>query len=166
MVYNKNTKTKNRPTSISNLKLKSQIKSLSWNIQSSKTGLINKFEDLSFTNIFSGHDIICLQEIRQAVKLPGFRSLCNLRPGERHGGVAILYKNELMGGIELVNNHKLNDLVICKLKKSFFKLNQDIYIINAYITPFNTSASKFIIDGRESLKNIENIVLPKKFEGF
>ena len=99
--------------------IKSRLKILSWNIQSSKTTSINKFLDSSFTRILSGHDIICLQETRQAVKLPGFRSLCNLRPGAKHGGVGILYKNEFIGGIELVNNHKFNDVIICKLKKSF-----------------------------------------------
>ena len=138
---------------------KSQLKILSWNIQSSKTGLINKFDDLSFTSIFSGHDIVCLQEIRQAVQLPGYRSLCNLRPGAKHGGVGILYKNELLGGIDLINKYKIQDVIICKLKKTFFNLNQDIYIVNSYITPSNSSVSKTIIDGRELFHKIETIVI-------
>ena len=139
---------------------KTQLKILTWNIQSSKTSSINKFHDLSFSHIISDHDIVCLQEIRQAVKLPGFRSVCNLRPGEKHGGVGILYKNEFIGGVEIVNKHNLDDVIICKLKKSFFKFDKDLYIININVTPFNSSAvkSNSIIDGRELRHKVEDIV--------
>ena len=107
----------NNKNVVQNKLAKFQLKIMSWNIQSSNSILGNKFNDSSFINIFNGHNIICLQEIRQAVKLAGFRSLCNLRPGGKSGGVGILYKNEFLGGIEHVNNHNLRDVIICKLKK-------------------------------------------------
>ena len=133
------------------------LKILSWNIQSSKSNYTNKFLDSSFTKILSEHDILCLQEIRQAVKLPGYRSFCNLRPGEKHGGVGILYKNELIGGVELVKKHKLEDVIICKLNRSFFKLNNDVFIINAYVTPYTSTATKSF-DGRKLLQEISNTI--------
>lgn len=156
MVSTKYMKTKN--ISNSSTKFNKRLKILSWNIQSSKSALTNKFSDSSFTNIMSGHDIICLQEIRQAVKLPGFRSLCNLRPSEKNGGVGFLYKNEFSGGIEHINNKKIIDVIICKLKKSFFKLNNDLYIINVYITPSNSSILKSTVDGRELMRKVEDTV--------
>ena len=154
MVYKKSDDLK----TFSNFPASSQLKILSWNIQSSKTLSTSKFLDSSFTSIFSDHEILCFQEIRQAIKLPGYRSVCNLRKGEKHGGVGILYKNEFLGGIDTVNNHKIDDVVICKLKKTFFKFNRDIFIVNAYVKPANSSASKSANDGRDHLHKIENII--------
>ena len=141
-----------------NLQLNLNLNILTWNIQSSKSGLENKFDDPAFTDILLNHNIICLQEIRQSVHLPGYRAKCNLRPGENNGGVGILYKNEYIGGIGFVQKYKIQDVLICKLKKSFFKLNQDIYIINAYLSPSNSTISKTIVDSKELLHQIENIV--------
>ena len=143
---------------------KSNLKILSWNIQSSKTNLSNKFHDSSFTNILYKHNILCLQEIRQAVKLPGYRSLCMLRPDEKHGGVCILYKNELLGGIDLMKTQKTNDLIVCKLKKSFFKTTRDIFIVNSYVTPSNSSASKSY-DGRDLIHKIADLINDLKNNG-
>ena len=135
----------------------SKLKILSWNIQSSKNQLFNKFDDSSFTRRIFEHDVVCLQEIRQAVKVPGFRSFCNTRPDEKHGGVAILLKNELVGGFEQVTKYKSNDILICKLKKSFFKFERDIFIINAYITPVTSTATKSY-DGRDLIHKISEII--------
>ena len=154
MEYTKTEKIKKLPYS----QTKSHLNFISWNIQSSKTGHMNKFDDPSFINILADHDILCLQEIRQAVHLPGYRSMCNLRPGEKNGGVGILYKNEYAGGIDPINKYKTQDVVICKLKKSFFMFNQDIYIINSYISPSNSSISKTLVDGKDLLHKIEHIV--------
>ena len=140
----------------SNSILKSHMKILSWNIQSSKSSSINKFNDPDFTSILSGHDIICLQEIRQAIKLPGFRALCNLREGQKYGGVGILFRNEFLGGIQLIPNPNTKDIITCKLSKSFFNLKSDIYIINVYITPFNSPAKT--LNGKDLLHKVENIV--------
>ena len=140
------------------------FKILSWNIQSSKNNIFNKFHNTSFTKILSVHNILCLQEIRQAVKLPGYRSHCNLRPDEKYGGVGILYRNDLLGGIELVKTKKINDLIVCKLKKSFFKLTRDIFIVNAYVTP-NNSSSTNTYDGRELLHQIADLINDLKNRG-
>ena len=51
----------------------------------------------------------------------------------------------------------MNDLIICKLKKTYFKFERDIYIINAYVTPQNSSG-KNKQDGKEMISEISNIV--------
>ena len=58
---------------------KNCLKICSWNVQSSKTIGGSKFDDPDFTKIITPHDFICLQEIRQATKLKGFRSHSVLR---------------------------------------------------------------------------------------
>lgn len=153
--HQKHTKTNNN-TSSSSIK-NTHVNILSWNIQASNTVSGNKFEDSSFINLIKNHDILCLQEIRQRVKIEGYRSFCNIRADERSGGVGIFFKNEYLGGIELVNYHSIADTIICKLKKSFFKVNQDIYIINTYIKPSNSSIKTNNINGRDILKQIEDL---------
>ena len=98
--------------------LSSYLSILSWNIQSSKSEGVDKFSDPIFMKNILSHDIVCLQETRQAVKVPGYRSLCTTRAGEKYGGVAILLKYELIGGFQEIKKYKAIDLVICKLKKS------------------------------------------------
>lgn len=140
--------------------IRAVLKIMSWNIQSSSSIIGNKFDDALFIDNFKNHDIVCLQETRQSVQMNNYRAICSLRPGARSGGVAILYKNGLIGGVDQIKNKNKgnNDIVICKLKKSFFKLNQDIYIINAYIKPVSSSGRDKSVDGRETLKQLEEIV--------
>ncbi|NRB81868.1 MAG: hypothetical protein HRU38_24960 [Saccharospirillaceae bacterium] len=68
----------------------SQLNILSWNIQASNTVTGNKFEDPSFLNLLTPYDILCLQEVRQRVKIEGFRSLCNIRLYDLTRGQAVL----------------------------------------------------------------------------
>ena len=143
------------------LTIKHNIKILSWNIQSSNSTIGNKFEDTDFTDSFLEFDLVCLQEIRQAVKCPGFRAICSVREGERSGGVCILYKNQLAGGVERVKNKTggLKDIVVCKLKRSFFNFDEDVFIVNAYVTPQNSSSSNTAIpNGSDTLYQIQNTV--------
>ena len=63
---------------------------LSWNIQSSNTFLGSKFDEDDFCKILDDHSIICLQEIRQPLKYPGYRALNNTRADKKHGGVCTL----------------------------------------------------------------------------
>ena len=142
-----------------NIESKTNLKFISWNIQSSVSPAGCKFEDSSFTSIMNNHDIVCLQETRQAVKMKNFRSLCSTRPNMKSGGVAILYSNSLIGGVEQVRNVAKDnpDIIICKLKRSFFKLNDDFYVINVYVKPDNSSNKTLSPPGRDTLKQAEEI---------
>ena len=142
----------------------SEINLISWNIQSSRTVGGNKFDDTEFKEILARNDIICLQEIRQAQKLRGYRSHSVLRDTEKSGGVGIFYKNEFNPGIQIMKKYETTDVIVCKLKKSFFKFKTDRYIINAYVTPASSSGSNNI-DGKELLFKISNIVNELQKEG-
>ena len=113
-------------------KLKSKLYNtniLSWNIQASNTVSGSKFDDADFCEILLKHKIICLQETRQSIKFPGFRSFNNVRSDEKNGGVCILVKNEISNGIMKINT-AIPDTVVCKLKQSFFNLTTEIFLIN------------------------------------
>ena len=142
----------------------SKLKIISWNIQSSNDTEGNKFKRKEFVNILNQGDILCLQEVRQANKIPGFRSKHNLRDGTNSGGVSINYRNSLDKGIEEIKNYKMDDLIICKLRKNFFNLEKDIFIVNAYVTPHN-SLAKVKRDGKEMLLEISEIVNELKAKG-
>ena len=133
------------------------IKILSWNVQSTNNSRGSKFNDKEFLNILCNSDIICLQEVRQESKIPGFRTKSTLRDGEKDGGVSILYKNELHRGINKVNKFKMDDLIIIKLNKTFFKLENDIFILNCYITPHNSSG-KNKRNGKDMISSISDII--------
>ena len=104
---------------------KYNTKILSWNIQSSNTISGSKFHDTDFCKIFEQHQIICLQETRQSIKVPGFRAFNNVHVNEKHGGVCTLVKNEILGGIIRISS-KIPDIVVCKMKQHFFNLFSDV----------------------------------------
>ena len=150
--------------SSSDLKQLSQLKIISWNIQSSNDAEGCKFNRTDFIEVLNKGDISCLQEVRQANKIVGFRSKHNLRAGTNNGGVSINYRNNLHKGIEEIKKYKMDDLLICKLKKTFFKLEKDIFIVNAYVTPQNSTA-KVKRDGKEMLLEISEIINELKLNG-
>ena len=93
-------------------------------------------------------DILCLQEVRQSKKIPGLRTKSKLRNGEKDGGVSTIFRNELRGGIEQVKCFDMEDVLIFKLKKTFFKFERDVFLINAYVAPHNSSGAKNAMDKR------------------
>ena len=128
-------------------------KIISWNIQSTNTNSSSKFEDPQFCAIFEHCPFVCLQEIRQPVKYPGFRSFNNTRRDQKHGGVCILIKNEIARGVKEVKS-SIEDVVACKLDKYFFGTDKDIFLVNSYIKPANTSCK---ISGTSGLDIIHEL---------
>ena len=59
------------------------------------------------------------------------------------------------------------DYIICKLKKSFFKQPKDIYLINVYVKPYNSSNNNDVNtnSGKELLDKIEEIANNLQKEG-
>ena len=145
--------------------IKNNIKLLSWNIQSASSTEGNKFKDNSFSKILAGHDLVCLQETRREVHLSGYRSICNTRKDKKSGGVAILIRNELVEGIEIIKNINSTEYLICRLDNNFFKLPKDIYIVNTYIKPQNTSSSTQLENGAATLRQIEDLISDLKKTG-
>ena len=139
------------------IKPNSKINILSWNIQSSNTVSGSKFDDTVFRNTLENHQIICLQETRQNVKYPGYRAFNNTRSNEKNGGVCTLIKNNFCDGVVKITT-SIPDIVVCKLKRSFFNLNSDIFIINTYIKPANSSSKNSENSGYDNLYDLEILI--------
>jgi exonuclease III len=132
-------------------------KIISWNIQSSNTVTGSKFDDPLFCDVIKNYPIICLQETRQPVKYPGFRTFNKNRRDNKHGGVCIMIQNEIARGVKLVKS-PIEDVVACKLDKTFFGLENDIFIVNAYIKPANSSSKNSLISGLDTLHELDSFL--------
>lgn len=103
-----------------------------------------KTENPEFLKTLCNYHVVCLQETIKPVAIPGYRSFCNIRKGKsvNHGGVCTLVRNDLSEGVRRINNiTESSDFVILKISKSALKMKRDIYIINLYISPKNSSWS-------------------------
>ena len=65
--------------------IKQSLKLMSWNIQSPSTTEGNKSKFDGFKQMIIGHDIVCLQETRKGLHLPGYRSFNNPRKNDSSG---------------------------------------------------------------------------------
>ena len=110
-------------------------------------------------------DIICLQETRRDVHLSGYRAECNNQKDNKYGGVAILVKNEYTEGIEFIKDNNFSDYLVCRIKKTFFQQEKDIFVVNVYVRPHNSSESRHTDKGREVLSKIEEIINDLKEKG-
>ena len=137
---------------------KNSLKFMSWNIQAPSTAEGNKFQIKEFRENLVKNDFICLQETRRDVHLSGYRVECNNHKANKFGGVAILVKSELKEGIEFIKDKNCPDYLVCRLKKTFFRQDEDIYLVNVYARPHNTSEGSTIISGRDVLAKTEEIV--------
>ncbi len=72
----------------------------SWNIQSTNYVLGSKFDDNEFCKKFDHSQFVCLQEIRQQVKHPGYKTFNNTRKDNRNGGVCIMVRHEISSGVK------------------------------------------------------------------
>ena len=140
-----------------NTQMFNNLKILSWNIQSSNTVSGSKFDDQPFRDILNKNDILCLQEIRQSIKYPGYRAFNKTRSHEKNGGVCTLVKNEIAEGVHRFSS-TIPDLVVCKLKRSFFNLSTDIFLINVYIKPANTSSTNSDGSGHDILRELDVLI--------
>ncbi len=129
----------------------------SWNIQSTNHVLGSKFDDADFFKKFDKSQFVCLQEIRQEVKHPGFKTFNNTRTDNRNGGVCIMVRHEISNGVK---HHKTSipDVIACKLDKKYFQLTNDIFIINSYIKPANTSTKRSDVSGLDILHDLDQLI--------
>ena len=161
MRYNQN-KNKNK---VSTSIIKNRMKFLSWNIQAPSSVEGSKFEIDSFKNIILQHDFVCLQEVRQDIHFPGYRRKCITRKDKASGGVGIFMKRELFEGVEMSNIKEGSDYIICKLRKQFYKQDNDIYLVNVYARPYNTSCSTEQNSGKDIINKVEEVINNLQEEG-
>ena len=133
------------------------LKCLSWNITSINDTEGKKTDNDHFIKILKQNDIICLQETKGDVVLPGYTSYTNLRKNVKKpsGGVVTLVSKQLKQAVSKVNcvSNRSSDIIIVKLKHNFINSTEDIYIINVYIRPHN---SKLRFTKMKGVRNIQN----------
>ena len=118
------------------------LKFLTFNVE----GLKSKLDDPSFQNYFVQNDIIVFLETwldsKECLKIEGFWDYSQIRIKHEKairysGGITILVKNCFRPGVKLVKDEE--GFIWFKLLKSFFKLDNDLFICAAYIPPQNTT---------------------------
>ena len=123
---------------------KSYLSVASWNVRGIQSQNFSKLDDETFLKEISKHDIIALQETHMKLDMhfhiPGYIVYQANRP-QAHGGVAFVIKEEFKNCVESIKA-KCNDLLWLRLKKEYFKLQEDIYLCSVYISPSNSTYSK------------------------
>ena len=153
----------------SNICVSPIIKCLSWNIESINGTEGAKTDNEHFTRILKRNDIICLQETKGEVTLPGYSSYTNLRKNVKKpsGGVVTLINNQLKHAVSKVNSASSlsSDILVVKLKQNSISIAQDIYIINVYIRPHNSKLHHTSIKGSETFERLNQILEDLKGKG-
>ena len=115
---------------------------LTYNVE----GLKVKLKDPSFLKFIEGFDIITLVETwldgKQKLNLEGFWDYSQIRPKHekaiRHsGGITVLVKDNLRPGIKMIKNEE--GFIWLKMSKTFFRLQNDVFICATYIPPERTT---------------------------
>ena len=126
------------------LKTISQISISAWNVH----GLGDKIKDDFFTERIKSDINILLETWKGENKdlhLEGYNSFTKIRKkakkSRRHsGGIIVFYKKTMLKGITYIKDGtNSNNRLWMKLEKSFFGLDDDIYICAVYIPPVNSN---------------------------
>lgn len=127
--------------------IKLNLNICSWNIQGS---LVNKCKHMFFLNLIKSYDIVCIQEswlkTNDQISIPGYSFFRSDRKQNKsnkrgHGGIVTFFKNNLKAGITKINSNN-SDILWMKLSKTFFGLNQDLYLASCYIPPADSFVHK------------------------
>ena len=109
-------------------------------------GLGEKLEDEKFLEIIQKFDFITLVETwkpeYEKISIDNFYSVSKCRSkhkrAKRHSGrITVLIRNDIRKGVKFFSS-KSDRLVWCKLERSFFNLEEDIYVCSVYIPPKNS----------------------------
>jgi len=130
----------------------------SWNIQGLLTKDFDKRSDSTFMQEIKGYDIVGLIETHTTqnshtdLQIDGYNTYCFSRPKHiraKHGsgGIMILINPNIKKGTKIIKNSNRNDYVWLKLEKSFFELQEDIYLCIAYVPPQDSTYSKGLEQG-------------------
>ena len=105
-----------------------------------------------FINFISDYDIICLQETftnkNSKIDLKGYKSihsyrrLQNRRAKQASGGLVIYIRERFQKGVKVVKNDT-DCIVWLKFDKTYFQMQNDIYLAVIYIVPENSPVHAF-----------------------
>ena len=146
-----------------------KIKIGSFNCQ----GIKDKIEDLVFEKELNNHDLFAVSETwlsnEDKISVNGYKffPVCREKElGKIRGGVGWFVREDLRKWIKILYNISSENFLWCKLEKSFFNFNEDVYICSIYIPPENSSREKRLnknhfIELSENINKIksENIIL-------
>ena len=136
-----------------------------WNINGYLHKGYVKFDDPRFINLINNKDIICLVEthcsLENCLSLPGYHAVHLIRPKSTKavkfsGGLSVYVKKELKSGVKFLE-HQTNDYIWLKLSKSFFSLQEDIYLCFMYNPPENSSYTKSL--DKDYFEILENDII-------
>jgi len=119
---------------------------MSWNVH----GLTrDKRDDAEFVKILSQNDIVFLYETwtnaNSNVDLSGFvshnfyRKFQHRNAKRASGGIVLYYRDSIKDGVSVVKNH-YDSIIWVKLDKTFFELENDMYICGVYLWGENSPA--------------------------
>lgn len=116
--------------------LDTSLNIISWNIH----GIRDKVEGIkhnipSVNSLLSKHDLICLQETKEAITLSNYHCFNSNRTDSKSGGVCIAVRKELAKGATRVSKVSSQDFVTVKLESRFFNLDRDINLLCVYDSP-------------------------------
>eukprot|EP00116_Pleurobrachia_bachei_P001352 sb/3461614/ len=129
---------------------------MSWNINSMTSNGVPKHHDKPTLEMFTNHDIVCLQEIRQDTPVPNFTNFTSVRLTKLTGGVGFLVKQNIIEGVQHIEFPN-PDISVLKLCGKFFGLGENTYIVNTYARPENASG-RHIKSGVETIEDCEELV--------
>ena len=117
------------------------LRILSWNIHDSNDRITgSKLTDETFIATISQCDIICLQETKRSLKIPGFKCLNSNRVDSRSGGLCIGFKHELRSHITPVNTKNFSsDIQAIRISRRLCDCSKDILLVNVYDSLVNSS---------------------------
>jgi hypothetical protein len=121
-----------------------------WNIDGLYEGASNlRTCKLDYKNVkenLNNFDIIGLVETHcgpdEIINLHGYKTFLNCREKNNrnnryYGGISVLIKTELLQGVKLIKSTN-SEIQWIKLLKSFFNVEEDIYLCTVYIAPKNS----------------------------
>ena len=135
-------------SSNSNLKCNSEyLRILSWNIHDSNDSITgSKLSDKTFIDTIAQCDIICLQETKRSLKIPGFKCLNSNRQDSRSGGLCIGVKHGIRSLITPVSTKNFSsDIQAIRISRKLSSLSKEILFVNVYDSPVNSSYKQKLI---------------------
>ena len=119
------------------------LRFLCWNINHSRDKIEGPKVDIpEIQDFFKSHDIFALQETKGEVNFSNYCCFNSNRKGSNSGGVCIGVHKSLQTGVTHVQMNASEDIVVVKLKATYFDLDRNTYLVNVYDSPTNGSFKK------------------------
>ena len=135
------------------------IKIMSWNINDHMDKIEGpKIDNPDFVNILKSFDIFLLQETKGEIKIPNFKCYNKLREGSRSGGLCIGINLNILKFTKYVKiSESYQDIQVLEVSKNLTHTSQDIFIINIYDSPPNSSYKNMQRKKGDESTTIENL---------